>query len=73
MWSGSMDKDKYIKELEMETFDLIAKITSILYDHDLWNDDDTFTFKDGDRWAKFEPLVEEQYLDYEKQENECYD
>ena len=68
-----MDKDKYIKELEMETFDLIAKITSILHDHGLWNDDDTFTFRDGDRWAKFEPQVEEQYLDYDKQENECYD
>lgn len=65
-------KDDYIKELEMETFDLIAKITCILEAHDLWEDDSTYTFSDGDRWARFAPDVEEEYLTYTKEENECY-
>ena len=63
-------RDEYVLELEMETFDLIAKIISILKDHDLWGDDGTYTFKDGDRWSRFEPEIEEQYLDYVKEENE---
>lgn len=65
-----MDK---IKELEMETFDLIAKITGILHDHKLWNEDGTYTFRDGDRWAIFDPKTEQDYLGYTKEENECYD
>lgn len=63
----------YIKELEMETFDLIAKITTVLTLHGLWNDDDTYTFPDGDRWARFEPSKELEYLEYTKEENECYE
>ena len=65
-----MTKDEYIKKLEMETFDLIAKVTSVLKIHGLWNDDDTYTFPDGDRWARFEPDQEQEYLDYTKEENE---
>lgn len=68
-----MTKDEYIHKLEMETFDLIAKITSILKIHDLWEPDDTYTFPDGDRWARFEPEQEQEYLDYTKEENECYE
>ena len=68
-----MNKDQYIKELEMETFDLIAKLTSVLKEHNLWNEDSTYTFKDGDRWARFEPSDELKYLEYTKEENECYD
>lgn len=49
-----MSKDVYIKELEMETFDLIAKVIELINVIG-WNDDDTYTFKDGDRWAKFDP------------------
>lgn len=64
---------EYIKELEMETFDLIAKIVSVLKEHDLWDDNGTYTFKDGDRWARFEPDQEQEYLDYTKEENECYE
>lgn len=68
-----MTKDEQIHALEMETFDLIAKITSVLKHHDLWGDDNTYTFPDGDRWARFEPEQEQEYLDYTKEENECYD
>ena len=68
-----MTTRNYIKELEMETFDLIAKITSILCQYELWNDDGTFTFTDGDRWARFEPAKELEYLEYTKEENECYE
>ena len=48
------EKDNYIKELEMETFDLIAKVIELINVIG-WNDDDTYTFEDGDRWAKFDP------------------
>jgi hypothetical protein len=67
-----MSKDEYITELEMETFDLIAKITTVLKDHDLWNEDGTFTFRDGDRWARFDPETEFKYEEYTKEENEDY-
>jgi hypothetical protein len=53
-----MSKDEYITELEMETFDLIA--------------DGTFTFRDGDRWARFDPETEFKYEEYTKEENEDY-
>lgn len=64
---------EYIKELEMETFDLIAKLTSVLKEHNLWGPDGTYTFPDGDRWARFEPDKEQEYLDYTKEENESYE
>ena len=63
---------KQLHDLEMETFDLIAKITSILKEHSLWNEDGTYTFKDGDRWARFDPDQEQAYLEYTKEENEDY-
>ena len=63
----------YIVELEMETFDLIAKLTSVLAKHNLWDDDGTYTFPDGDRWARFDPDQEQEYLNYSKEENECYE
>lgn len=65
-------KDELIKALEMETFDLIAKITTVLKDHDLWGDDGTYTFRDGDRWARFDPETEFMYESYTKEENETY-
>ena len=67
-----MSKGPTYKELEMETFDLIAKITSVLKKHDLWGDDDTYTFPDGDRWARFDPEQEQEYLDYTKEETVDY-
>lgn len=68
-----MSRKDYIKELEMETYDLIAKITSVLKLHDLWDEDGTYTFPDGDRWARFEPSIELEYLEYTKEENETYE
>ena len=67
-----MTKDQQIKELKMETFDLIAKVVSILSTHDLWEPDNTYTFPDGDRWARFEPEQEQEYLEYTKEETENY-
>ena len=52
-----MDKKEmkeYIKELEMETFDLIAKVIELINVVG-WDDDDCYTFKDGDKWYKFDP------------------
>ena len=66
-------KDDYIEELEQECFDLVAKIICLLNEQNLWNDDATYTFSDGDRWARFDPEVEQVYLDYTKEENECYE
>ncbi len=68
----NMTKDEYILSLEMETFDLIAKIVAILKDEDLWDDADTYTFRDGDRWSKFDPEVEDEYYNYTKEENVDY-
>lgn len=54
-------KDDYIQELEEECFDYLAKVVEILTKHNLWNDDDTYTFDNGDRWSKFCP--EEETID----------
>lgn len=48
------EKDRYIKELEMETFDLIAKVIELINIIG-WNDDGSYTFKDGDTWYPFDP------------------
>jgi hypothetical protein len=45
----------YTKQaLEVENFDLIAKVKELLHDHDLWGPDGTYTFKDGERWARLD-------------------
>jgi hypothetical protein len=50
--AGNSKLKHYTKaELERENFDLVAKVTELLDDHDLWSDDGTYTFKDGERWA----------------------
>jgi len=59
-------------ELEIENFDLIAKIVTILTEHNLWEPDGTYTFLDGDRWARFNPDEEAKYLEYRKEETERY-
>ncbi len=40
--------------LDKENFDLVAKVVELINVIG-WNDDDTYTFEDGERWAKFEP------------------
>ena len=40
---------------EAENYDLIAKIVWMINTYPGWGDDDTFTFPDGERWAKFDP------------------
>lgn len=52
-----MTQRQYIKDLEMETFDLIAKVIELINVIG-WDDDDTYTFEDGERWAKFDPTYE---------------
>jgi len=39
--------------VDEENFDLVAKVVELINIIG-WNDDDTYTFADGDRWAKFE-------------------
>jgi hypothetical protein len=46
--------NEYIRELERENFDLVAKCIELINVVG-WSDDDTYTFTDGDRWAKFDP------------------
>ena len=41
-------------DLEQENFDLVAKVIELINVIG-WNEDDTYTFQDGERWAKFEP------------------
>lgn len=40
--------------LESENFDLVAKVIELINVIG-WNDDNTYTFADGDRWYKFDP------------------
>lgn len=49
-----MSRKEYIKELEMETFDLIAKAIELI---NLvgWDDNGTYTFSNGEVWARFDP------------------
>ena len=47
------EKNSYIKELEMETFDLIARVIELINVIG-WNDDGSYTFKDGETWYEFD-------------------
>lgn len=40
--------------LDKENFDLVAKVIELINVIG-WNDDNTYTFADGDRWYKFDP------------------
>lgn len=40
--------------LDEENFDLVAKVIELINVIG-WNDDDTYTFANGDRWRKFDP------------------
>lgn len=51
----------YDGDLDQENFDLLAKVIELLNDHNLWGEDHTYTFKDGERWAEFKP--EEAWID----------
>ena len=42
------------RDVDMENFDLIAKVKELLNKHNLWGPDGTYTFKDGERWAHVE-------------------
>ncbi len=50
-------KLKRFDDIEQENFDLVAKVVELI-EIIGWNDDDTYTFRDGDRWAKFDPKGE---------------
>jgi hypothetical protein len=41
-------------DTEQENFDLVAKVVELINVIG-WNDDDTYTFADGDRWYRFDP------------------
>ena len=42
---------KQIQDLEKETFELIAMIQEILEDNSLYGPDNTYTFRNGERWV----------------------
>jgi len=42
-------------ELELENFELVDQVLELLNTHELWETDDTYTFTNGERWAKFRP------------------
>jgi hypothetical protein len=52
--NGTKLKD-YGEHLDVENFDLIAKVIELLDTHDLWEPNGTYSFKDGERWAQFKP------------------
>jgi hypothetical protein len=63
------NKDEYIKELEMETFELIAKVIELVNIIG-WDEDDSYTFEDGEKWHKFQPLDTDELLDLMEDEDE---
>ena len=48
----------HIELLDRDAFDHIAKVIELINVIG-WEPDDTYTFNDGDRWSKFDPLGEE--------------
>lgn len=46
--------DKYTRELQKETFELIAKCIELINIIG-WDEDDSYTFDDGEVWHRFEP------------------
>lgn len=55
---GTKLKD-YKGELGIENFDLIAKVVYLLTAHELWSENGTFTFPDGETWARLEDVENE--------------
>lgn len=49
-----MTRNPEIIELEQETFELIAKVIELINIVG-WDDDDSYTFSDGETWHKFDP------------------
>ena len=54
--SGGTKLKEYKGELGIENFDLIAKVVYLLTAHELWSEDGTYTFPDGETWAKLEDV-----------------
>ncbi len=48
-----MTTPKRFDDLDKENFDLVAKCIELI-ERIGWSDDGTYTFKDGDRWTRFE-------------------
>ena len=44
-----------LKDQDIETFDLVAKVVELINVIG-WDDDDCYTFSDGDKWYRFEPM-----------------
>ena len=49
-----MSRSKQIIELEQETFDLIARVIELINVIG-WDEDNSYTFEDGEKWYKFDP------------------
>ncbi len=48
----------HIKEQDIERFDLIAKVIEVITDNKLWDEEDKYTFNDGEVWRRFDPDYE---------------
>lgn len=47
-----------VKAQDIETFDLVAKVVELINVIG-WDDDECYTFSDGDKWYRFEPTEED--------------
>lgn len=52
--SGGTKLKDYAGDLTVENFDLIAKVVFLLTYYNLWSDEGTYTFPDGETWGKME-------------------
>lgn len=48
----------YNGDLDQENFELIAKVVFLLTAHDLWAEDETYTFPDGECWGRLEGKID---------------
>ena len=52
--------DELLQSLEKENFDLVAKVTYLINAGPGWNENNSFTFPDGDVWFNFDPKGEQE-------------
>ena len=54
----AINKDEYINTLEKECFKYLGWVTELMREHDLWKEDGTYTFEDGESIRLFDPIGE---------------
>ena len=46
---------EHIFDQDKEIYDLIAKVIEVVKNNNLWDDNDSYIFDNGEVWKRFEP------------------